>query len=90
MRLIGLAVVVTLNLTLAPLAAEAQQAPKVPRIGLLLTGNPPDPNVEAFQEALRELGYVEARTSRSTIGGQTGELIYGLNLRRRWSVSRWT
>jgi putative ABC transport system substrate-binding protein len=61
MRRIGLAVILILSLTLSPLAGEAQQAPKVHRIGLLLTGNPPDPNVEAFQEALRELGYVEGQ-----------------------------
>ncbi len=52
MRLIGLAV--TLGLILAPLAAEAQQTAKIHRVGLLLTGTPPDPNVEAFREALRE------------------------------------
>ena len=40
MRLIGLAVVVALSLTLAPLAVEAQQAGKVPRIGMLLTFSP--------------------------------------------------
>jgi hypothetical protein len=70
MRLIGLAVVLAVSLLAAPLTVEAQQAPKVHRIGLLLTGTPPDPNVEAFREALRELGYVEGQnTSRSTIGG---------------------
>jgi hypothetical protein len=35
MRRIGLAVVITLNLFLAPLAADAQQAGKAPRIGFL-------------------------------------------------------
>jgi putative ABC transport system substrate-binding protein len=52
---------VALTLFSVPLAAEAQQAGKVHRIGLLLTGTPPDPNVEAFREALRELGYVEGQ-----------------------------
>jgi hypothetical protein len=33
MRLIGLAVIFTFSLTLAPLVAEAQQPSKVPRIG---------------------------------------------------------
>ena len=42
MRLIGLAVVLTLSLTLAPLAAEAQQTEKVRRIGFL-SGTNPDP-----------------------------------------------
>src|SRR5882672_8262103 len=45
----------------APLAAEAQPVAKIHRLGLLLTGTPPDPNVEAFREALRELGYVEGQ-----------------------------
>ena len=43
MRLIGLAVVLAVSLTLAPLAAEAQQAAKIPRIGYLtvdLAANP--------------------------------------------------
>jgi hypothetical protein len=35
MRVIGLAVVLALSLTFAPRAAEAQQAPKVARIGYL-------------------------------------------------------
>jgi hypothetical protein len=53
MRLIGLAVV--LSLILAPLAGEAQPAPRVPRIGILRPGSPPDPLVEAFREGLHEL-----------------------------------
>src|SRR5260370_39831825 len=47
-----------------PLIAEAQQAGKVPKIGVLSFGDPPsgpkrsDPN-EGFRGGLRELGYVE-------------------------------
>ena len=47
----------------APLAAEAQQAGKVARIGFLAT-NPAagDPHLrEAFRQGLRDLGYVEGR-----------------------------
>ena len=51
---------VSASLLPAPLA-EGQQAPRLHRIGLLLTGTPPDPNVEAFRDALHELGYVEGR-----------------------------
>jgi len=61
MRLIGLAVVLTVSLVLAPLAVEAQQAAKVPRIGILRSGSPPDPFVEALRQGLRELGYAEGR-----------------------------
>jgi len=63
MRLIGLAVVLALSLTLAPLAAEAQSAEKVYRIGYL--GNASAlaqaKRVESLREALRDLGYVEGR-----------------------------
>jgi hypothetical protein len=65
MRLIGLAVVLTLSLLLAPLAAEAQPAGTVPRIGVLSPSAPSDPRMqrrlEAFQQGLRELGYVEGQ-----------------------------
>lgn len=57
---IGLAAAFVLGVLAAP-ALEAQPAPRVHRLGLLLTGTPPDPNVEAFSEGLRELGYVEGR-----------------------------
>jgi ABC-type uncharacterized transport system substrate-binding protein len=60
MRLIGLAVV--LSLILAPLAGDAQQAAKIPRVGLLRPGAPPDPYVDAFRQGLRDLGYVERQT----------------------------
>jgi putative ABC transport system substrate-binding protein len=48
---------------LAPLAAEAQQATKVARIGFLSASSPPiTPHVlEAFLQGLRDLGYVEGR-----------------------------
>src|SRR3989449_1069535 len=60
MRLIGLAVI--LSLVLAPLAAEAQQAAKVPRIGYLVVDQAASPHLrEAFLQELRDLGYVEGR-----------------------------
>ena len=64
MRLIGLAVVLAFRLTLAPVAAEAQQTPKVTKIGLLTPSNPAGSGhlVEAFRQGLRELGYVEGKT----------------------------
>ena len=45
----------------APLAAEAQPAGKVWRIGFLRAGPPPKTWVEAFQEGLRERGYVDGQ-----------------------------
>jgi putative ABC transport system substrate-binding protein len=43
-------------------SVEAQQPVKLPRIGLLRVGSPPDPFVEAFREGLRDLGYVEGKS----------------------------
>jgi putative ABC transport system substrate-binding protein len=45
-----------------PLVARAQQ-PKLPRIGILVAGNPdPAPFLRLFGEAMRDLGYVEGQT----------------------------
>ena len=62
MRLIGL--VLVLSLTLAPLAAGAQLATKVPRVGFLITGSSQgvQPLLDAFRQGLRELGYVEGQS----------------------------
>jgi putative tryptophan/tyrosine transport system substrate-binding protein len=63
MRLIGLAVVVALSLMLAPLAAGAQSAGKVYRIGVFFPATPPATSHfdEAFTQGLREHGYVEGQ-----------------------------
>jgi len=63
MRLIGLAVILSVSLILAPLAAEGQQAGKVPRVGVLLSNSQSSSstNVEAFRQGLRERGYVEGQ-----------------------------
>ena len=66
MRLIGLAVILTVGLALAPLGTAAAQPPeKVPRVGYLSPGSSSDParlrRFEAFRVGLRELGYVEGR-----------------------------
>jgi putative ABC transport system substrate-binding protein len=49
------------GLVAAPLAAEAQQAGKVWRIGVLSPGGPPTRtgSSELLRQSLRELGYVE-------------------------------
>ena len=61
MRLIGLAVVLTLSLTLAPLSSEAQQAGKMYRIGYLDAGDASRGVSRPFLGALKDLGYVEGR-----------------------------
>ena len=62
MRRIGLAVILTVILILAPLA-EAQSARQVWRIGYLGTSSPAlEPNlVNAFRQGLRELGHIEGQ-----------------------------
>jgi putative ABC transport system substrate-binding protein len=62
-RLIALLVTLTLGLLLAPLAAAAQQAGKVYRIGCI-PGGPLAPRAhqwDAFRQTLRELGWVEGQ-----------------------------
>src|SRR6266478_7867976 len=50
------------GLVVAPLAAEAQQAAKVARIGYLALNLAAAPRLEeAFLQGLRDLGYVEGR-----------------------------
>ena len=63
MRWIALAVVLSFSLTLAPLAAWAQQA-RVPRIGYLGNSSPSleEDLLAAFRQGLRELGYTEGQS----------------------------
>jgi putative ABC transport system substrate-binding protein len=63
MRLIGLAAILAVSCVLAPLAVKAQ-APKIPKIGFLAATSSTAAGhvVEAFRQALRELGYVEGKT----------------------------
>ena len=53
------------GLLAAPLAVEAQQAAKAPRIGYLITGSLESPETQAllgvFRQGLRERGHVEGR-----------------------------
>jgi len=50
-----------LGVLAVPLAAEAQQAGKVPRIGVLSFFTEPDPQVEALKQGLREQGWIEGQ-----------------------------
>src|SRR5438445_12416967 len=61
MRLIGL--VLAAILTLAPLAAEAQQPREGHRIGILVGSSASfiAPYIETFRQALRGLGYFESQ-----------------------------
>jgi hypothetical protein len=84
MRLIGLglAVVLTVRLALAPLAADAQQAGKVYRVGVLSSASsiPDTVGRAAFLERLSDLGWVvgqnltspHRRRARGARGGASG------------------
>src|SRR5262245_59240117 len=62
MRRIGLVVVLIFSVALTPLAGAAQQAGKIPRVGLLRPGSPPDVYVDAFRRGLNDRGHVEQQT----------------------------
>jgi putative tryptophan/tyrosine transport system substrate-binding protein len=62
MRLVGLVVALALNLALAPLAGEAQQAGKVYQVGILAVG--PWAAIEGLRDGLKDLGYQEGQRVR--------------------------
>jgi hypothetical protein len=50
------------GLLTTPLAAEAQQARRIPRVGVLMNLYPPDADPpQALRQGLREVGYVEGQ-----------------------------
>src|SRR5262249_37486047 len=65
------------GLATAPLVAKAQQAEKLYRIGILSPERPPPELLEAFQQGLRELGYVEGKNVAFEIRASEG---YGQEL----------
>src|SRR5712671_8139977 len=76
------------SLLAAPLAAWAQEARVLPRLGMLLTGSPSDMlqsrELDALTKKLGELGWVEGRTlgvetrwakNTDTLPGLAAELV---------------
>src|SRR2546425_2194100 len=61
---VGCLVILTLSHLVAPLATTAQPRGKVPRVGVLepTSQQRPAPCIFAFQQGLRDLGYVEGQT----------------------------
>ena len=55
------AAIVAVLLLGSPLGTEAQPAARVYRIGILLATISPNPNLDAFLQEMRDLGYVEGR-----------------------------
>ena len=70
---LGLIVSLTLVLLAGPLAVDAQQAARVYRVGVLLSGpvSALAASVQAFREGLRELGYVEGQNLAVELQGMT-------------------
>jgi putative tryptophan/tyrosine transport system substrate-binding protein len=63
-------VMLIIALLAAPLAAEAQPAGKVPRVGVLTNGSAAtSPPVDAFRRGLSDLGRVEGQTSALKTAG---------------------
>jgi putative ABC transport system substrate-binding protein len=64
MRLSAIGLILALAIFVAPLATEAQQQGKIPRVAVLEPTSQahPAPCLFAFQQGLRDLGYVEGQT----------------------------
>ena len=61
----GCIVTLTLSLLVTPLATHAQPAGKIPRLGVLVPGVPPEQpgrGPQRFRQGLRDLGYIEGQT----------------------------
>jgi hypothetical protein len=59
---LGTMVFALCSLLLAPcFSAEAQQPTKIRRVGALRADSPPNLSAETFQQAMRDLGYVEGK-----------------------------
>ena len=48
-------------LVLPVVVAEAEQAKKLPTVGILFIGGKEQPNLEFFKQGLRERGYTEGK-----------------------------
>jgi len=92
MRLIGLAVVLTLSLTLPTLAAEAQETANKAHVGVLLLtprAGAGGTYIEALRGGLRELGYVGDRIYSWRSGRRKEGRIVCLGLLQRfWALGR--
>jgi hypothetical protein len=72
-----------------PLAADAQQSAKVPRLGWRGNNSPTFPPYEGFREALRDLGYIMARPSPSRRDGREAISIACPRSRANSFASMW-
>ena len=73
-----------------PLAADAQQPNKLPRLGWLPTFAATSPIYDGFRQGLRELGMSRERTSSSKLGGRKEISIASRTWPASLPVSMWT
>ena len=90
-KLVGIVALVVI-LAICGARAEAQQPTKFPRIGILIAPSTSffSVRVEAFRRRLRELRYVEGKTSSLSTAVQKGNSNGFLTLQPNWSVSKLT
>jgi hypothetical protein len=69
------------------LRAESQQPKKMARIGYLSAYSGPHPSLAAFRDELRELGWIEGKTSHSSTAMAGAKVISILILRLNLSAS---
>ena len=74
LRRLELIVTLALGLLVAPLAAEAQQAGKVTRIGMLCATRCEGPGLDQLREGLRDLGWIEGSNLVIETRGAGGQL----------------
>jgi putative ABC transport system substrate-binding protein len=77
------------GLLAAPVAAQAQPAGKVWRIGVLSSGSPSATavaRIDAFKQGLRELGYVEGQNIAMSPDGGRGSTKASRASLPSWSV----
>jgi putative ABC transport system substrate-binding protein len=53
--------IVLLTFLFLAVTAQAQNPPKIPRVGIVFIGGRDQPHLESFKQGLRELGYVEGK-----------------------------
>jgi len=87
-----LTAILAIALLAAPLAAEAQPAGKMPRVGYIFatTSSEGHHYWEAARQGLRELGYVEGQNLALEIRWAEGRYEPSPAWWPSWSASRWT
>ena len=73
-KLLSVAIVSFVFFLALPALAHAQTQPKIPRIGILRAGAPPDSFLNVFVQGLRDLGYIDGKNVRLEIRFAEGKV----------------